>query len=88
MPVRRVAQPLWFLVSAPGSGGAAVAMDAWSRRAARVGQGRARPCGGCGWGAWRIGLGPAGVQRALGGAWDRPCRLGRCCIPQGLRCLT
>lgn len=88
MPVRRVAQRLWFLISAPGSGGAVVAMDARCRRAARVGRGRAGPCGGCGWGTWRIGLGPAWVQPAPGGAWDRPRRLRRCCIPQGLRCLT
>lgn len=42
MPVRRVAQPLGFLISAAWLGGAAVAMEARIRQAAGVGRGRVR----------------------------------------------
>lgn len=65
MPVRRVAQPLWLLVSAAWPGGAAVAMEAQSGRAAGVGWGGAGQgwaCGPCGWGAWRMRSGRAAVQ--------------------------
>lgn len=41
MPVRRVVLPLWLLVSAAWPGGAAVAMEAQSRRAAGAGRGGA-----------------------------------------------
>lgn len=66
MPVRRVAQPLWLLVSAAWPGGAAVAMEAQSRRAAGVGRGgaglglRPMPLGSLA-DAPRIRSGPAGV---------------------------
>lgn len=42
MPVRRVAQPLGFLISAAWLGGAAVAMEARIRQAAGVGRARVR----------------------------------------------
>lgn len=45
MPVRRAAQPLGFLIPAAWLGGAAVAIEARSRREARVGRGRAGPSG-------------------------------------------
>lgn len=68
MPVRRVAQPLWLLVSAAWPGGAAVAMEAQSRRAAGVGRGRAGPAaravgepGGC-----------AQDPRRSSRSWERP----------------
>lgn len=73
MPVRRMAQPLWFFfISAAWLGGAAVAMEARSRLAGdRGGAGQGRPSPGSrapgGWGAWWGGLGCAGLLLPLGG---------------------
>ena len=87
MPVSGVTQPLGFLlIPAAWPGGAAVTMEAQSRRAAgvgrgRAGQGRAVPGGPSGWGARRVGpgLGVGGpADLTLGGARGRPCGL-RCC---------
>lgn len=74
MPVRRVIQPLGFLlISAAWPGGAAVTMEARSRRAARVGwggagPGRAGPGGPSGVGARRLGPGMWGSTRP----WEGP----------------
>ena len=69
MPVRRVIQPLGFLlISAAWPGGAAVTMEARSRRAARVGWGGAGPgrAGLAGQAVWE----PGGWARACGGPPD------------------
>jgi hypothetical protein len=62
MPVRTAAEPLRFLlIPAAWLGGAAVAIEARSGRVARVGRGRARPCGLGGRGNWKIRPGPVEV---------------------------
>lgn len=62
MPVRRVAQPLWLLVSAAWPGGAAVAMEAQSGRTAGV------RWGGAGLGLRSVRLGSlADAPRTRGG---------------------
>lgn len=67
MPVRKAAQPLGFLIPAAWLGGAAVAIEARSRREARVGRGRARP------------RGPRPLRELAGGprAPGRPAHLGK-----------
>lgn len=69
MPVRRVTQPLGFLlISEAWPGGAAVTMEARSRRAARVGWGGAGPGRPSGVGARRVGPGMWGSTRP----WEGP----------------
>lgn len=94
MPVRTMAQPLWFFfISAAWLGGAAVAMEARSRLAGdRGGAGQGRPSPGSrAPGPGRLGSlvgGPGlrGPPPALGRDRGQLCCLCRCCIPRGLRC--